>query len=130
MQVYIYIIMKSVALVTRVLLGLIFLLIPFNNFFRIVPLPPYHPFMEIMVSSGFIYIVKVMEVMAGILLLTNRFILATLLMIGPIIINILFFHILIDQRNWPIAVVNLILYAILIANYRQYFTIFLKPKLD
>ncbi|CAM3658293.1 hypothetical protein POKO110462_14105 [Pontibacter korlensis] len=86
--------------------------------------------MEIMVSSGFIYFEKAVEVIGGALLLANRFVLAALVLLGPVVVNILLFHLLIDQRNWPIAIVNLVLYVILVSSYWQYFKIFLKPKVD
>lgn len=120
--------MKKIILITRILLGLIFLIFGLNGFYTFIPVPEFHPFMAIMVSSGFIYFEKAIEVLGGILLLTNRFMLAALLLLGPIVINILLFHILIDQRNWPIAIINLVLYALLVGNNWQYFKVFLKPR--
>ncbi len=66
--------MKTVTLITRLLLGLIFLVFGLNGFYTFIPVPKFHPFMEILVSSGFIYFEKAIEVMGGVLLLTNRFV--------------------------------------------------------
>ncbi|WP_073852654.1 hypothetical protein [Pontibacter flavimaris] len=122
--------MKTAVQIARVLLGLIFLVIGLNGFYTFIPVPEYHPFMEIMVTSGLILFVKAIEVMAGLLLLLNRFVLAALLLLGPVVVNIALFHLLIDHRNWPIAIVNLLLYGILVINYWQYFKVFLQPKLN
>lgn len=122
--------MKPVIFIARILLGLIFLIFGLNGFYTFIPVPEFHPFMEIMVSSRFIYFEKAVEVVGGMLLLINRFVLGALLMLGPVVINILLFHMLIDQRNWPVAIVNLVLYGILVGNYWSYFAVFLKPKVD
>ncbi len=86
--------------------------------------------MEILVTSGLILFIKAIEVIAGLLLLLNRFVLAALVLLGPVVVNIALYHLLIDHRNWPIAIVNLLLYGILVGNYRQYFKVFLKPKVN
>lgn len=67
--------MKYVVLTTQILLGLIFLIFGLNGFYTFIPVPEFHPFMKIMVDSGFIYAIKSIEVIAGILLLSNRFVL-------------------------------------------------------
>lgn len=122
--------MQTVTLIARILLGFIFLIFGLNGFYTFIPVPEFHPFMEIMVSSGFIYFEKAFEVIGGSLLPINRYVLAALLILGPIVINILLYHILIDQRNWPVAIVNLVLYMILVGKYWPYFKIFFTPKVD
>lgn len=122
--------MKTTVLVARILLGLIFLVFGLNGFYTFIPVPEYHPFMALLVSSGLIFFVKTIEVLAGLLLLLNRFVLAALVLLGPVVVNIALFHLLIDHRNWPIALVNLLLYGILVSNYWSYFKVFLKPKVE
>ena len=122
--------MKTVAWIARILIGLIFLIFGLNGFYTFIPVPEFHPFMEIMVSSGFIYFEKAVEVLGGIFLLVNRFVLIALLLLGPIVVNILLYHFLIDERNWPIAVVNLVLYVILIGYYRKHFENLFRYKVE
>jgi hypothetical protein len=86
-----------------------------------IPVPEFHPFVSILVSSGYIYLIKTVEVVGGVLLLSNRFVPLGLVLLGPDILNILAYHILLDHRNWPIAVVNLVLFLILVWSYREYF---------
>lgn len=122
--------MKTAVLVARILPGLIFLVFGLNGFYTFIPVPEYHPLMALLVSSGLIFFVKTIEVLAGLLLLLNRFVLAALVLLGPVVINIALFHLLIDHRNWPIAIVNLLLYGILVSNYWPYFKVFFKPEVE
>jgi putative oxidoreductase len=107
--------------IARILLGLIFLVFGLNGFFLFIPVPEFHPFVSILVSSGYIYLIKTVEVVGGVLLLSNRFVPLGLVLLGPDILNILAYHILLDHRNWPIAMVNLVLFLILVWSYREYF---------
>lgn len=122
--------MKTIVQIARVLLGLIFLVFGLNGFYTFIPVPEYHPFMALLVSSGLLFFVKAVEVVAGLLLLLNRFVLAALVLLGPVVVNIALFHMLIDHRNWPVAILNLLLYGLLVGNYWPYFKVFLKPNAD
>jgi len=104
----------------RIVLGLIFVTFGLNGFYTFIPVPEFHPFMAILVSSGYIYAIKTIEVIAGSLLLSNRFVPCALVLLGPDIVNILLYHLLLDHRNWPIAAVNLVLLLVLILGYREY----------
>lgn len=112
---------KALIISSRILLGLIFLVFGLNGFYTFIPVPEFHPFMEILVSSGYIYIIKTIEVMAGLLLLSNRFVPLALALLIPDVVNITAYHILLDPRNWFIVPVLLILTGILIFSYRHYF---------
>lgn len=112
---------KSLITASRVLLGLIFTVFGLNGFYTFIPVPDFHPFMEILVSSGYIYLIKAVEVVGGLLLLSNRFVPLALAMLVPDIANITAYHLLLDHRNWFIAPVLLGLSAILLFAYRRYF---------
>ncbi len=73
-----------------------------------------------MLSAGFLYFEKIAEALARLLLLANRYVLIALLLIGPIVINITLYHLLMDPRNWSIAMVNLVLYSLLLWYYRRH----------
>lgn len=113
--------MRILTHIARILLGLIFFIFGLNGFFLFIPVPEFHPFVSILVSSGYIYLIKTVEVVGGVLLLSNRFVPLALVLLGPDILNILAYHILLDHRNWPVAVVNLLLFLILLWGYRQHF---------
>lgn len=122
------IIMKYVVLTTQILLGLIFLIFGLNGFYTFIPVPEFHPFMKIMVDSGFIYVIKSIEVIAGILLLSNRFVLLSIVLLTPIIINIVFYHLLLDHRNWQITLIISLLHGIIIGKYWKHFIMLLQAK--
>jgi len=106
---------------SRILLGLLFLVFGMNGFYTFIPVPEYHPFMEILVSSGYIYLVKSAEVVCGILLLSNRFVPLALVVLGFDIINITTYHLLLDPRNVWIVPILWCLLLVLIFGYRTYF---------
>ena len=113
--------MRWVFFFARILLGLIFVVFGLNGFFLFIPVPEFHPFMQLLVDSGFIYVVKALEVVGGLLLLTRVKVPLALLLLGPIVVNILLYHAFFDSRNWPIAILNLLLYIVVLLPYRARF---------
>lgn len=73
--------------------------------------------MQILVSSGYIYFIKSVEVLAGGLLLGNRAVALALVLLGADIANIVAYHALLDHRDWPAALIVAILYAIVFLGY-------------
>ena len=122
--------MTLISKIAQFLLGLIFVVFGLNGLFTFIPVPEFHPFMEMMVSTGFITVVKVLEVIGGLLLIFRRYTLLGMLILGPIVVNILLYHLLIDPRNMVVGFVNLLLYKILLFHYRGYFEVFLTKKPD
>lgn len=127
-QIKLILMPKILTTTSRILLGLIFLIFGLNGFYTFIPVPEFHPFMEILVSSGYIYLIKTVEVMAGLLLLSNRFVPLALALLIPDVVNITAYHILLDPRNWFIVPVLLILIGILVFSYWQYFKSLLSFK--
>lgn len=107
----------KVANAARIFLGLIFLVFGVNGFHTFIPVPSFHPFMQILVTSGYIYFIKLVEVVAGVLLLANRAVLLALVLLGADIANIVAYHVLLDHRNWPAALIVSVLYAIVLWGY-------------
>jgi putative oxidoreductase len=104
--------------IARVLLGLVFLILGLNGFYTFIPVPSFHPFMQILVSSGYIYFIKAIEVTAGVLLLANRAVTLALVLLGADIANILAYHLLLDHRDWPIVPIVAGLYALVLWEHR------------
>lgn len=90
--------MKIAAAVAGALLGLLFIsasVVVLFNLIKDVPPPPSPAaakFMEVFASTGYLHFVKVCELIGGLLVLVPRTRAAGLLLLGPIIANILFFH--------------------------------------
>lgn len=81
----------------RLLLGAIFTLFGLNGFFHFLPAPPPEGAAAVFVgglaSSGYFFpLLKGFEVLAGVLLLSNRFVPLALTVLAPIVVNIVAFH--------------------------------------
>jgi hypothetical protein len=88
--------MKIAVVIARVLLGLIFLVFGLNNFFQFLPsqMPPGDgPVMlGLMVKHGWVAFHGVLYLIAAVLLLVGRYVPVALTILGPILVNILLFH--------------------------------------
>ena len=92
--------MKIAAHIAATLLGLMFLFASVMVLFKLGPTPPPPPegtppalFMAAFAPSGYLTFVKVLELIGGLLVIIPRTRNLGLLILGPIIVNILAFHI-------------------------------------
>ena len=90
--------MDKLCLVARILLGLIFFVFGLNGFFNFLPPPevpaPAGEFLGAMVATGyFMTLVKITEVVCGALLLAGRFVPLSLVILAPVVLNIVLFHV-------------------------------------
>lgn len=88
---------KKLVTVSRLLLGLLFFVFGLNGFFHFMPQPampePAAQFMGALVQSGYIMPVAfAIQLVVGISLLTNRFVPLALILLVPITVNIIGFH--------------------------------------
>ena len=100
--------MKIATIIARTLLGLIFVVFGLNAFFNFIPMPPPKgelagDFMKALFVSHYLYAVKCFEISGGLILLSGRFTPLGLTLVGPVIVNILFFHTFLDPSGLPIA---------------------------
>jgi putative oxidoreductase len=88
--------MKIAVLIARILLGLVFLVFGLNNFFHFMPNPPIPGdagvFANILYSHGWLTFHGILYTIAGILLLIGRYVPVALVILGPILVNVLMFH--------------------------------------
>jgi uncharacterized membrane protein YphA (DoxX/SURF4 family) len=108
------------------LLGLIFVVFGLNAFLNFIPLPPPRgelagEFMKALFASHYLYAVKCFEISGGLLLLSGRFTALGLTLVGPVIVNILFFHIFLDPAGLPLGIVLAVLALFLLARHRHSF---------
>src|SRR5438552_12482502 len=91
--------MKLIANIAGILLGLIFNVVAWNFFLHFfeMPAPPANSppamFLGAMIPTGYFAFVKVLEIIGGILVAFPRTRPLGLLTLGPIVVNILCFHI-------------------------------------
>jgi uncharacterized membrane protein YphA (DoxX/SURF4 family) len=101
--------MKYATIAARVLLGLIFVVFSLNFWLKFIPMPKDPPppavasFMAALFPTGYLAAVKVLELLGGLLVWSGRFTGAGLLILGPIILNILFFDIFLAHAFNPVS---------------------------
>lgn len=104
---------SKVETVIRLLFALSLLVFGLNKFLYFIPTPPMEgsagELMQIYVASGFMKIIGGLECIAGISLLTNKFVPISLIIMAAIIFNALVFHLLHDPASIGPAVGALII---------------------
>jgi putative oxidoreductase len=118
--------MKIAALIARLLLGLVFLVFGLNGFLHFMtgPLPsgPAGQFLSALVQSHYDLVVSAVQIAGGTLLLANRYVPLALVLLGPVIVNIFFYHLLMDRSGLIIAIVVVALWGLVAFRHRQYFS--------
>jgi putative oxidoreductase len=108
--------MKIASLIARILLGLIFLVFGLNGFLHFIPMPPptgiAGQFFGSIFASHYWVVIFGVQVIGGVLLLINRFVPLALVILGPMIVNIFFFHALMAPAGLPLAIVVVVLWMI------------------
>src|SRR5205807_5331466 len=125
--------MKYLIVIIRVLLGLVFLFFGSNAFFKFMgPPPEMHgqagAFMTALMSSGYMYVIAVVQILGGLcLLLGARFVPLGLTLLGPVIVNIILFHIFLLPQGVGIGIVDAVLALFLLWIYRFKFPAIFQP---
>ena len=119
--------MKIVTLIARILLGLVSLVFGLNgflNFLNMGPMPTglAGQFMGALILSHYYWVVAALQIAGGLLLLVNRFVPLALVLLGPVIVNILCYHVFLNQAGAAPAVVVTILWFIVFYANRQHFS--------
>jgi putative oxidoreductase len=117
--------MKIASTIARYLLGLIFLVFGLNGFLHFIPMPPpkglaAQQFGGAIFMSHYWVVIFGIQVIGAVLLLVNRFVPLALVLLGPVIFNIFFFHALMAPEGIPLAIVVVVLWSILAIRYKQY----------
>jgi putative oxidoreductase len=118
--------MKIAVLIARILLGLVFVVFGLNGFLNFIkgPLPSgvAGQFLVALMQSHFVFVVSAVELAGGALLLANRYVPLALVLLGPVIVNIFFYHLLMDRSGLIIAIVVIILWGLITLRHRQSFS--------
>src|ERR1700687_5219988 len=118
--------MKITALIARILLGLVFFVFGLNAFLHFIP--AVFPsgwagqFLTVLFQSHYLLFIGAVQVAGGALLLVNRYVPLALTILGPVIVNILLYHLLLDHNGAAVAIVVAILGGILFFRNRQHFS--------
>ena len=118
--------MKIAALIARIILGLLFCVFGIIAFLPFVPKGPMPTglagqFVTALFQSHYVLVVSALQVAGGALLLVNRYVPLGLTILGPIIFNILCYHLLLFHMGLSIAIVVAILWGIVAVYHRRSF---------
>ena len=117
--------MKYAFVIARVLLGLIFMVFGLNAFLHFFPNPPVPglagQFMGALLGSHYYVIAFGTELIGGALLLSNRYVPLALTLLGPVIVNIVSFHMFLDSENMAPAIVVTVLWFVVFSQVRSSF---------
>ncbi|MBT8317727.1 MAG: DoxX family membrane protein [Lutibacter sp.] len=121
---------SKLTMVFRLLLGLILVVFGANKFFHFLPMPtmegPPADFMGALINSGYMFpLIGVTEVVAGLLLIINKWTGLALILTAIISTNIILFHLVLAPAGIILAAVVAILNIILMyANWKKFKTLF------
>jgi putative oxidoreductase len=127
--------MKIGVIVARILLGLIFVFFGSNAFLNFLH-PPSMPtgnagqFIGALVASHYVMVVGAAQVVGGLLLLIGRFVPLGLTILGPVIVNILSYHLFLSPQGVGGAVLVALLWLFLFYAYRQNFATMFAAKAE
>jgi putative oxidoreductase len=118
--------MKHIVTISRIMLGLIFVVFGLNGFLHFIPTPQFQgvagQFLGAIFSSHFYIVVFLTQIVGGLLLLANRYVPLGLLLLGPVIVNILGFHIFMAKTDFPLPVAAALLWLISFFRVRSAFS--------
>jgi len=124
--------MRIAASIARVLLGLIFLVFGLNGFLHFLPMPPPTgvalQFFLAVIATHYWVVIFAVQVIGGLLLLANRFVPLALVVLGPVIVNIFFFHVFMAPAGLPLAIVVVILWLLLAIRNKQHLAGIFAPR--
>jgi uncharacterized membrane protein YphA (DoxX/SURF4 family) len=108
----------------RIVLGLLFFVFGLNGFLGFIPQPEHAgsagAFLGALAATGYMFpLIKGTELIAGLLLLSNRFVPLALVLLAPVLVNIALFHAVLEPAGMAIVVLSLALELYLAYAYRD-----------
>jgi putative oxidoreductase len=126
--------MKIAVLIARILLGLVFFVFGLNNLHPFMPMQPIPgdagTLSTIMYTHGWLMFHGLLYLIAGVLLLVGRYVPVGLVILGPILVNILVFHITLAPAGIVPGLVCSLLEVFLIWAYWPAFRAIFTPKME
>jgi putative oxidoreductase len=117
--------MKVAVLIARILLGLIFVVFGLNGFLHFIPSTPppgaAGQFAGLLFTTHYYVVVFALQFIGGLLLLVGRYIPLALVILAPIIVNILLFHIHMAPSGIGPGLLATILWFVVFAAHRESF---------
>ena len=118
--------MRIASVIARYLAGVIFLVFGLNGFLNFIPLPPpggiAGQFMGALYVSHYLWVIFAFQVIAGVLLLVNRYVPLAVAILAPVLVNILTFHVLMAPSGLPLALFAALLWIVIFIEVRPAFS--------
>ena len=110
----------------RLLFGFGFLVFGLNGFLQFMPNPPVTQeagaLLGALANTGYFFImIKSIETLVGILLLTNIFAPLAVVLIAPVLVGITTIHLFLNPAGLPLIILLHILHLIIIIGYKDYY---------
>jgi hypothetical protein len=127
-------VMKTASVIARYLAGAIFLVMGLNGFLNFIHFPPpagiAAQFMGALYLSHYLWVIFAFQLIAGVLLLVNRYLPLAVAMLAPVIVNILTFHVTMAPSGLPLALIVAVLWALIFIDVRLAFSGLLQSRLQ
>src|SRR5258706_4832534 len=126
--------MRPISTIARYLAGVVFLIFGLNGFLNFIPMPPpagiAGQFMGALYASHYLWVIFAFQLVAGVLLLANRYVPLALAMLAPVIVNILSFHVLMAPSGLPLALFVAVLWAVIFVDVRPAFAALFQARVQ
>ena len=126
--------MRIATTIARYLAGVIFLVFGLNGFLNFIPLPPpggiAGQFMGALYASHYLWVIFAFQLVAGVLLLVNRYVPLALAILAPVIVNILSFHALMAPSGLPLALFVAVLWVLIFVDVQPAFAALFQSRLQ
>jgi len=129
--------MKKATIISRILLGFIYLVFGLDYFLHFIPYEPHHTgrvaaFKAGLMGVGYFYpMIKSIQIVGGIALLINLYAPFFAVVVFPISVNVFLYHTILVPSGWLMGVLLLVPNLFLGYAYRKYYhgMFVRKPKL-
>jgi putative oxidoreductase len=127
--------MKIVAMIARLLLGLMFLVFGLNMFLHFIPMGTMPTglagqFTAALFAAHYFYVVGAIMVISGVLFLVNRFVGLGLTLLGPVLFNILVYHLLMNPSGIGMGALATLLWLLVAWEHRIVFARLFASRLE
>ena len=119
--------MKTPTLISRIVLGLIYLVFGLDYFLHFIPYQPNHTggaaaLKDGLMAAGYLYpMMKSIQIAGGISLMLNRYAPFSAVALFPISLNVFLFHTVLVPSGWLMGVLLLVPNLFLGYAYRKYY---------
>ena len=105
-----------------------------NGFLHFIPFPPpagiAGQFMGALYVSHYLCLIFAFQVIAGVLLLVNRYVPLAVAVLAPVLVNILTFHALMAPSGLPMALFVAVLWTVIFIDVRPAFSALFQSRLQ